>query len=107
MYSIAFLTLALSTGSSARNASGTSPSSQYGTRSQPSAVPPNQALFFDVRPEFVKVPAQALGLDAQLVLQPPAGLMLPRGNGSNAEARNAGSAGLGFFLPERPHAGAA
>ena len=71
MYSMAFLALALSTGSSVTKASGTSPSSQYGTRSQPSALPPNQALFLDVRPELVQVPAQTVGLDAQLILEPP------------------------------------
>ena len=90
---MAFLTLALSTGSSATKASGTSPSSQYG-HSLPSlggTAKPGAVL--DVRPEFIQMPAQSVGLDAQLVLKPTRRPdSFPAEGAPSAESRNACSA---------------
>ena len=81
MVPIAFLTLASIAGSSRRKASGTSPSSQYGTRSQPSALPPNQALSLMSGQNSSRWPLSPSAWMRSCSLSQPAGLMLPSGRG--------------------------
>src|SRR5262249_38518275 len=67
-----------------------------GLAAEPGAV-------LDVGPEFVEVPAQAGGLDAELVLEPASGLDTPEGQGLEGHRTQARPRGLGRERLASPH----
>ena len=82
--------------SSSRNASGMAPSSQYGARSHPSAVPPNHWLCATSGQNSSRWPVRPSAWSRSCRASQPAGRIDPSGSGRNAgSARPASPPGAG------------